>query len=60
MAGLTLNEAIEYAVRPDHPIRLKICIWVQWHGREVMLERRAIFKLSVHPERPDIDQSWPA
>jgi len=54
IVGLSLNEAIEEAVRPDHSVRLKFCIWVEWHGREMMLDRRAIFKLSIHPERPSL------
>lgn len=43
IAGLTLNAALEYATNPGLPVTMKICILVNWRGREVRIEGRRFF-----------------
>ena len=52
IAGLTLADAIERAMDLDEQTRGRLCIWVNWAGREVVLGDRQIRDLAARPDRP--------
>jgi hypothetical protein len=52
IAGISLNEAIEYVADPDRPTTLKFAILVQWGAEERTLSQKLILQLASHPERP--------
>jgi hypothetical protein len=56
MAGFSLNEALVRATDPDTPVGKRVCIMVNWHGREVLLHGRRIFQLAAHPDRPPLPE----
>ncbi len=55
VAGLSLNgalqQAIELRVITSH---MRVCIWVQWDGRERMIQGRRLLQLATDPGRPPL------
>jgi hypothetical protein len=54
--GLSLNEALEYALVSHIPRHLKLHIWVEWGSQKVSIDRRSIFKLARRRDRPSLSE----
>lgn len=51
--ALTLDEALEKATDPAQPSGTRICIWVNWKGRDIVLYQKQIAALASRPDRPE-------
>jgi len=52
LVGLTLNQALAHATDPALSAGGKLCIWVDWGGRQVVLRQNRIGRLATRPDRP--------
>lgn len=52
IAGLTLNEALDYATDPRFLGGREPCIWLDLDGQEVVFKSRKIKNLAIDPRRP--------